>query len=327
MLLSLGLIAIGFVFLVWGADRFIAGASALARNLGVSPLIIGLTVVGFGTSAPEMVVSGVAALRGNPGLAVGNAIGSNIANMALILGIAATIYPLQVQSDTLRREYPILLVVILMALALMLDGALGRVDGTVLLIGLLAMTTWMALIGMQRSGPDPMAAEFASEIPVNMSASVATGWLTLGMIVLPASSHILVLGAVDVAERLGVSDVVIGLTVVALGTSLPELAAAIASVLKREYELVIGNIIGSNMFNLMGVLGIAASISPMRIEAIVLYRDYSVMLLLSVLLFLMSYGFRGPGRISRISGIVLLCFYLAYQVLVFYTEYGKTTGS
>lgn len=321
MLLSLGLIAIGFVFLVWGADRFVAGASATARNLGVSPLIIGLTVIGFGTSAPEMVVSGVAALRGNSGLAVGNAIGSNIANIALILGVAACIYPLQVHSNTLRREYPILLVVSIFALVLMVDGSLGRVDGALLLFGLLVMTTWMAAIGMQRGdGPDPIAAEFATEIPSDMSTPVALGWLSLGMIVLPASSHILVLGAIDIAERLGVSDLVIGLTVVAIGTSLPELAAAIASVLKREHELVIGNIIGSNMFNLMGVLGIAASIAPPEIAPVVFYRDYSVMLFLSLLLFLMAYGFRGPGRISRRSGIILTLSFVAYQCMVFYTE-------
>lgn len=320
MLLSLGLIALGFVFLVWGADRFVAGASATARNLGVSPLIIGLTVIGFGTSAPEMVVSGVAALRGNPGLAVGNAVGSNIANIALILGVAACIYPLQVHSNTLRREYPILLVVSVLALVLMLDQNLGRLDGALLLVGLLVMTTWMAAIGMQRGGPDPIAAEFATEIPSDMSTPVALGWLALGMVVLPASSHILVLGATDIARLMGVSDVVIGLTVVAIGTSLPELAAAIASVLKREHELVIGNIIGSNMFNLLGVLGIAASIAPTPVDKILLYRDYTIMLGLSLLLFLMAYGFRGPGRISRRSGIILCIAFVAYQAMVFYTE-------
>ncbi|MDJ0654793.1 MAG: calcium/sodium antiporter [Xanthomonadales bacterium] len=324
MLLSLGLIAIGFVFLVWGADRFIAGAAATARNLGVSPLIIGLTVIGFGTSAPEMVVSGVAALRGNPGLAVGNAIGSNIANIALILGVTACIYPLQVHSNTLKREYPILLVVTLTALFLMVDGALGRFDGGFLLFGLLAMTTWMALIGMQRGGPDPIAAEFASEIPSDMSTPVAMGWLGLGMIVLPASSHILVLGAVDVANRMGVSDAVIGLTIVAIGTSLPELAAGIASVLKREHELVIGNIIGSNMFNLMGVLGIAATIRPTDVPDELIYRDYFIMLFLSMMMFLMAYGFRGPGRISRRSGIILVTMFVAYQSLVFYTEVSRS---
>ena len=207
-----------------------------------------------------------------------------------------------------------------MALILMLDQNISRVDGAILLVGLLVMTTWMAAIGMQRGGPDPIAAEFATEIPSDMSTPVALGWLALGMIVLPASSHILVLGATDIAQLMGVSDVVIGLTVVAIGTSLPELAAAIASVLKREHELVIGNIIGSNMFNLLGVLGIAASIVPTPVDKILLYRDYTIMLGLSLLLFLMAYGFKGPGRISRRSGIILLTAFVAYQAMVFYTE-------
>lgn len=323
MLLSLVLVVIGFAFLVWGADRFIAGAAATARNLGVSPLIIGLTVVGFGTSAPEMVVSAVAAMRGNPGLAVGNAIGSNIANMALILGVAALIYPLQVHSNTLRREYPVLLTVTVASLLLMLDGELTFLDGVLLLLGLLAMTTWMTFLGMRRSGPDPLAAEFASEIPSDMSTPVAIGWLSLGMIILPASSHILVVGATSIAEFLGVSDLVIGLTIVAIGTSLPELAAAVASVLKREHELVIGNVVGSNMFNLLGVLGIAATIAETSVEPIVLLRDYSTMLALTILLFLISYGFRGPGKISRLSGGFLLTVFVAYEVMVFYTEYAR----
>lgn len=323
MLLSLLFVITGFVFLVWGADRFIAGASATARNLGVSPLIIGLTVVGFGTSAPEMVVSGVAALRGNPGLAVGNAIGSNIANIALIIGVAAVIYPLQVHSNTLRREYPVLLTVTVATLLLMLDGGLSRLDGMLLIGGLLAMTTWMTVIGMRREDPDPMAAEYASEIPTDMRTPVAVGWLVLGMIILPASSHILVIGATNIAQYLGVSDLVIGLTVVAIGTSLPELAAAIASVMKREHELVIGNVVGSNMFNLLGVLGIASILAPVSVERIVLLRDYTTMFLLTVALFLISYGFRGPGRISRRSGVALLSLYVAYELLVFYTEYPR----
>ena len=322
MLLSIVFVLIGFAFLVWGADRFVAGASATARNLGVSPLIVGLTVVGFGTSAPEMVVSAVAALRGNPGLAVGNAIGSNIANIALILGVAALIYPLKVNSSTLKREFPVLLVVTVACLLLMLDLKLGELEGALLIFGLLAMTTSMTLIGMRRDGPDPMAAEYASEIPTNMKTSVALGWLALGMVILPASSHILVVGATNIARMLGVSDLVIGLTIVAIGTSLPELAAAIASVLKREHELVIGNVIGSNMFNLLGVLGIASLINPTTIEPVVLYRDYAVMLSLTVALFFVSYGFRGKsGGISRWAGAWLLSAFLGYEVLVFYTEY------
>lgn len=317
-------VVIGFVFLVWGADRFIAGASATARNLGVSPLIIGLTVVGFGTSAPEMVISGIASLRGNPGLAIGNAIGSNIANVALILGVAALVYPLQVQSTTLKREYPILMVVTLATLALLWDMELSRTDGVLLLIGLMAMTTWMALLGMGKSGPDPMAAEFASEIPTDMKTQTALGWLLFGMIMLPLSSHVLVAGAVEIAHLMGVSDVVVGLSVVAIGTSLPELAAAIASVLKREHELAIGNVIGSNMFNLLGVMGIVGAIQTTPLPDLLLVRDYSVMLGLCVLLFILSYGFRGPGRISRLSGLVLLACFVGYQALVFYTELGTS---
>lgn len=322
MLIPSAYVVIGFVFLVWGADRFIAGASATARNLGVSPLIIGLTVVGFGTSAPEMVISGIASLRGNPGLAIGNAIGSNIANVALILGVAALVYPLQVQSTTLKREYPILMVVTLATLALLWDMELSRTDGVLLLVGLMAMTTWMALLGMGKSGPDPMAAEFASEIPTDMKTKTALGWLAFGMIMLPLSSHVLVAGAVEIAQLVGVSDVVVGLSVVAIGTSLPELAAAIASVLKREHELAIGNVIGSNMFNLLGVMGIVGAIQTTPVPDLLLVRDYSVMLGLCVLLFILSYGFRGPGKISRVSGLVLLACFLCYQALVFYTELG-----
>lgn len=322
MLTALAYILIGFVALVWGADRFIAGASATARNLGVSPLIIGLTVIGFGTSAPEMVVSGVAALQGNPGIAIGNALGSNIANIALILGVAGCMYPLQVDSQTLRREYPILMIVTVGVALFMLDRQLSTSDGVILLLGLLAMSSWMAFIGMRRAGPDPMAAEFASEIPSDMSTGVALSWVLFGMIVLPVSSQILVTGAKTIAEIIGVSDLVIGLTVLAIGTSLPELAASIASVLKREHELVIGNIIGSNMFNLLGVLGIAAVIKPTTVPTAALTRDYPVVLGLTMLLVVMSYGFRGrPGRISRRDGVILLLTYLAYQALVFYTEY------
>lgn len=321
MLTPLIFIIAGFALLIWGADRFIAGASATARNLGVSPLIVGLTVVGFGTSAPEMVVSGVAALRGNPGLAVGNAIGSNIANIALIIGTAAMIQPLRVHSNTLRREYPVLLLVTVACLGFMLDGELTRTDGIILILALLGMTTWMAVIGMRGASVDPMVAEYASEIPDDMSTPVALGWLLLGMIILPASSHLLVTGATEIARIVGVSDLVIGLTIVAIGTSLPELAAAIASVIKREHELVIGNIIGSNMFNLLGVLGIASVISEVSIDPIVLYRDYSVMTALTIMLFIFSYGFRGPGRIGRWAGGGLLVCFVAYELLVFYTEY------
>lgn len=320
LLLSLTYIILGFVFLVWGADRLIEGASAMARNLGVSPLIVGLTVVGFGTSAPELVVSGVASLRGSPGLAVGNAIGSNIANIGLILGITALVRPLQVESSTLKREYPLFMVVTLASLAFLWDAKLMRFEGTILLGGLLMTTAWMVYIGMKRGDKDPLAQEFAAEIPTGVSNGRAMWWVALGMVVLPASSHVLVIGAIDVAQHFGVTDTVIGLTIVALGTSLPELAAGISSVLKNEDDIAIGNIIGSNMFNLLGVLGIVGLIHPTVLPVATVERDFMVMLALSVLLYMMAYGFRGPGRIGRLSALLLLTVFCGYMVWLFDSE-------
>lgn len=322
MLLSLGLVVLGLVFLVWGADRFVAGASATARNLGVSPLIIGLTVIGFGTSAPEMVVSAVASFKGNPGLAVGNAIGSNIANIALIIGISAIIVPLKIQSGVLKREYPILIIVTLFTIILMIDLFLSRSNGILLLLALFVMTTSMAFIGMNEGETDIMEDEYASEIPSDMSTRVALSWTLLGMVILPISSHVLVLGATDIATRLGVSDVVIGLTIVAIGTSLPELAASIAAVMKKEHDLVVGNIIGSNMFNLLGVLGIASIISPVAIQDSLLYRDTLLMATLTIVLLLMSFGRNGPGYIRRWEGVLLLATFLAYQGYLMVNETG-----
>ena len=250
----------GFLLLVWAADRLVAGASATARNLGVSPLIIGLVIVGFGTSAPELVVSAVATVRGNAGLAVGNAIGSNIANMGLILGFTAMIYPLHLESSTLKREYPMLLLIMLVSLYMALDLELTRLDGCDVADrsvqpGCLAGAFWHAA-----TASDPFAQELEAEIPTDIPTRVAVFWLIISLVALPASSHFLVEGAVGIAQQLGVTDVVIGLTVVAFGTSLPELATAITSAFRREDDLAIGNIIGSNMFNLLGVLGIAAAI-------------------------------------------------------------------
>ena len=306
----------GFVLLVWGADRLIAGASASARNFGVSPLIIGLTVVGFGTSAPELVVSAVAAMQGNPGLAMGNALGSNIANIGLILGVTAIIYPLQVESTTLRREYPILLAIMFLTLALVVDLNLTRGEGIVLLVALLIFIAGMVWLGLRETDDDPLASNFEAEIPTDMSTARAMFWLLVGLIVLPFSSQILVTGAVTIAEAMGVTDVVIGLTVVAIGTSLPELAAAISSALKREDELAVGNVIGSNMFNLLGVLGIASVIKPFAFEAELLYRDMMAMFVFTLLIFAMAYGWHGPGRVRRSAGVLLLTLFVTFQVAV-----------
>jgi len=319
MLISITQIIGGFILLVWGADRLVAGASAMARNLGVSPLIIGLTIIAFGTSAPELVVSAVAASRGNAGLAVGNAIGSNIANIGLILGITAVVYQLKVESETLKREYPLLMLIMIGSFILAADLNYSRTEGWLLLTGLAALVVWMVRYGLRRGPEDPLAEEFAAEIPSDMPTRTAVMWLTIGLIILPLSSRFLVEGAVTIARAMEVSEVVIGLTIVAFGTSLPELAAALTSALREEDDLAIGNVIGSNMFNILGVLGIAATIQPVAVDEIMLKQDFPVMFLLTVLLFFMAYGIHGPGRISRKSGLLLLTIYFTYQALIWVT--------
>lgn len=306
----------GFLLLVWGADRLVAGASATARNLGVSPLIIGLTVIGFGTSAPELVVSAIATLKGNSGLAVGNAIGSNIANIGLVLGVTALIYPLRLESTALKREYPVLLLIMLVCFLMALDGTYSQLEGWTLIVGLLFVVAWIVRIGLHRPLSDPLAEEFDAEIPKDVPAKTALFWLSVGLIVLPVSSVFLVDGAITIARFLGVTDTVIGLTIVALGTSLPELATAITAALHREDDLAIGNIIGSNIFNLLGVLGIAAIIQPVDILPIILARDFPAMFLITGALYLMASDFRGPGRIGRRSGSMLLAMFIGYFIMV-----------
>lgn len=318
LLISLLAIIAGFALLVWGADRFVHGAAATARNLGVSTLVIGLTIVGFGTSAPEMLVSAMAALSNNPDLAVGNAIGSNITNVGLVIGITALICPLVVNSNTLRREFPLLFMVMLLALGLLLDHRLSRSDGVILLSGLAILIYWMVRLGMSGKRPEPMTKEFEREIP-QVSLRLALLWTFIGLVVLLISSRILVYGAVNIAHMLGVSDLVIGLTIVAVGTSLPELAASIMSALKNEPDIALGNVIGSNMFNLLGVLGIPGVISPISIGPEVLTRDYSFMIGLTLAMFFFAYGFKKPGQINRLEGGILLGIYAAYMVVLYFS--------
>ena len=321
MLLNSAAILAGFVLLIWSADRFVIGASGIALNFGVSPLIIGLTIVGFGTSAPEMIVSGVAAYDGTPNLAVGNAIGSNITNIALVLGITALVSPLLVDSKILKREYPVMFFIMMLVWALLWDGELSRIDGYILIFGMFALMIFITMIGIrgkkQTHASDPLEEEFAEEIPQGMSTSMAFLWLFIGLAVLLISSRLLVWGAVNVAHAFQVSELVIGLTIVAIGTSLPELAASIASALKNEHEMAIGNIIGSNMFNLLGVLGIPGIMTGAILEPSVLNRDYPVMIALSVLLFVFAYGFKGKGRLNRLEGGILLMCYIGYMVVIY----------
>jgi cation:H+ antiporter len=320
MPLSIAAVVVGLLVLAWSADRFVHGAAAIAGHLGVSPLLIGLTVVGFGTSAPEILISVIAAVQGKPALAVGNALGSNIANIALIIGLTALVMPLTVRSQTLRREFPVLLGASMLVLFLCLDGHLGRIDGAVLLTGLSAMVFWIVHLGLQGREDDPLAAEFEQEMAAGPALRPGIAWTVVGLVSLVASSRLLVWGAVDIAHTLGVSDLVVGLTIVAIGTSLPELAASIASARKGEDDIAVGNIIGSNMFNLLAVMGIPAALAPAALEPAVLTRDLPVMLGLTVALLVMAYGFGGVGRINRFEGAILLVCFLAYQLLLYSSQ-------
>jgi cation:H+ antiporter len=310
MLYSILAVLAGFGLLIWGADRFVIGAAALARNLGVSTLLIGLTIVGFGTSAPEMLVSGTAALSGNPGLAVGNALGSNIANIGLILGITALVAPLTLHSQSLRREYPLLVVATLLSSSLLLDGKIDRVDGLVLLAGLALAIFAVVRIGLARAPADPLQDEFAAEIPAHMPTVKAVGWLALGLLILLAGSKLLVWGAVNIASALGVSDLVIGLTIVAIGTSLPELAASVMSVLKKEDDIAIGNVIGSNLYNLLGVLCLPGLLSPTQVNGELVNRDLPVMIALTLALPVLA--LLCNNRLGRKAGLLLTLSFAAY---------------
>lgn len=295
------------------------GASAIADNLGVSPIIIGLTVVAFGTSAPEIFVAAVASWEDSPGMAIGNSLGSNIANIGLILGITAIVTPLAVRSETLKREFPILFAVMLLVLILILDEKLGFMDGIMLVIALSVMLYWVVNIGLRSRRTDPIGPEYEAEMPARMPMSRALLWFVVGLIGLMFSSRLLVWGAVDIAQALGVSDLLIGLTIVAIGTSLPELAASVISALKNEHDIAIGNVLGSNMYNLLAVLAMPALLSPSEIPGQVLTRDYPVMIGLTIALFGMAYGFRGPGRLNRLEGFGLLATFMAYQSIIIYS--------
>jgi len=318
MLLDATAVLAGFILLVWGADRFVAGAAGTARILGVSPLIVGLTIVGFGTSAPEMLVSAMAALAGNPDLGVGNAIGSNITNIALILGTTAVIAPLTVRSETLRRELPLLMAIMLVSVGLLADRELDRLDGIILLIALVAFLVWLVHLARSSKKDDPIVQEFIAEIPAAMSLSRALLWLVIGLAVLLVSSRLLVWGAVNIAEAFGISDLVIGLTVVAIGTSLPELAASVVAARRGEHDIAVGNVLGSNIFNLLAVMGLPGVILPGPIPAAVLTRDFPIMIGLTLAFFFLAHGIGKPGHFSRRSGVLLLASFLAYQLILYF---------
>ena len=317
MLLPAFAIAIGFGLLAWGADRFVAGAAATARNAGVSPLFVGLTVVALGTAAPEMLVSAVAAFDGNPGLAVGNALGSNITNLALVLGAAALVAPLTLRSLTLRREFPVLLFIMAAAWWLLRDGALSRTAGVVLVAGVVPLFAWMVWAGRNTDAAhDALAAALADDAPT-LAPARALLWLAAGLAALLAGSRAVVWGGVSVAGAWGVSDTVVGLSVVAVGTSLPELAASVAAARRNEHDIAVGNVLGSNMFYLLVVLGLPGLIAPGPVEPAVLGRDFPVMVGLALAVAVLAFVRRGRARLGRPAGLLLVAAFVCYQWLLY----------
>ncbi|WP_462322476.1 calcium/sodium antiporter [Halochromatium sp.] len=314
MLLALVAIVGGLGVLVWSAERFVDGAAGTATHFGMPPLVIGMVIVGFGTSAPEMVVSAFAALDGSPNLALGNALGSNIANVGLILGLTALIAPISVHSTIIRRELPLLLLIGAVVGLLLWGGSLTWLEAALLLGGFLGLIGW-TLVSALRARGDSLEDEMSQELAEHpMPLRRALLWLFAGLMLLIASSRVLVWGAVTIAQTLGVSDLVIGLTIVAIGTSLPELAASLIAARKGEHDIAIGNIVGSNMFNLLAVIGIAGVITPISIiPAEVMTRDWPMMMAGTVALFVMGYGLRGQGRINRLEGGILLLTFIAYS--------------
>lgn len=315
MLMPLLAVLVGLVLLIWSAEKFIDGAAATSRWLGLSPLLIGMLVIGFGTSAPEMMVSVLAAIQGSPGLAVGNAYGSNIVNIGLVLGVVALLSPLAVDSGVVRREMPVLLAVTLLTGWMLLDGWISRWEAVFLLAALVLLIT-ISIIYSRSSQDDAFVEEVSATLEnQSMSRGKALMWTLVGLTLLIISSRLLVWGAVDIAVAFGVSELIIGLTVVAIGTSLPELASSISALRRKEHEMVLGNVVGSNLFNTLGVVGLAGVIVPIETGSEVLTRDWLVMLVMTVLMMVFAFSWRGrTRRINRWEGGFLLLMFVAYTL-------------
>lgn len=325
-------LALGLYVLIWSADKFVDGSSAVATRLGMSKLLVGMIIVGFGTSAPEMLVSALSSYSGNPGIAIGNAFGSNIANIALILGITVIIRPIFIEKAVITREIPILLFATLIAYYFLWDRTLSRFEAVLMLL-LFALIMYFSISASIREEKRQKPCEELRHLqeekeilePEVMPMKNAVFCLLLGLILLIASSRALVWGAVGIATYIGISDMIIGLTIVAVGTSLPELASAIAATRKNEHALVIGNILGSNFFNCLAVVGIAGVINPLPVEYGVLVRDMPLNILLTLSLFLFSIrvGSQIQGIISRLEGMVMLGIYIIYTTQLVTIVLGK----
>ena len=306
----------GLGLLIWGAERMVIGAAVTAYNRLGSPMLVGLTVVGFATSAPEILVSAAAALHGSPNLAVGNALGSNIANIGLVAGMAATIQPLQVRSQTLSRELPVMLAVSVIPVLLFPDQMLGRIDGIFLLLVFVGFLYWIVKLGIKTHGHDPIESEYSEDIPSGISPRKAWMWIAIGLAVLVIGSEFLVSGAKNFAQALGISELVVGVTFLAVGTSLPERAGSGGSIRKGHHGLVLGNIIGSNAFNTLAVLGVASVIHPAKLDLDTVRLHLPVMLAFTVAFFFMAYNYDGSMRLNRFSGAALLIGFVVYHSYV-----------
>ena len=322
MVIQIIILLIALVVLVWSADKFVLGASSLARNIGISPMIIGLTIVAMGSSAPEMMVAASASLQGNPDTAIGNAIGSNITNIALVLGLTVLIKPIVVSSSIIKQELPFILLLSLLTYWMLSDNIFTFGEGLTLMIGFFAFIATLlikALKQRKNNGiDDPMIIEAEQELPAAISSGRSVIWLIIGMILLVLSAHYLVQSAVFIAKTFGISDLVIGLTVIAIGTSLPELAASIASVMKKEDDLALGNIVGSNIFNILAVLPFAGLIAPGPVNPEAITRDIPIMIAITFLLYILCFSRKlGYFRMTRAKGGLLLFTFFGYQTLLF----------
>ena len=316
MLVILAGLIIGLAILVWSADRFVDGSIVLSHHFRIPPIVIGIVIIGFGTSAPELFISGMAAVDGNGGLALGNALGSNIANTLLILGVTAIITPLVVIKRTVSFDFPVLLLATIVLWLVLKDGQLDHTDGILLLVVLIIALAALSYVAMRT------ASLSALEIPAYTQAK-AIAWTLFSLFCLLVGSKILVISAVDMAEYFNIPDLVIGLSIIAIGTSLPELAASVNAARKGHSELAIGNVVGSNLFNSMAVVGIPAILQTYPVADEVLYRDYPAVLLSTLVLFLMSlFALRSRG-IYRVGGVILLLGFIAFQTLL----YIETSGT
>jgi cation:H+ antiporter len=316
MVLALIELVGGLLLLGWSADRFVLGSASTARHLGLPALLIGMVIIGFGTSAPELVVSAFASSEGHPEIALGNAYGSNIANIGLVLGIAALVSPIFVHRGAVKVEIPMLFGVLALAAWQYRDHELSRPEAAILLVAFAAFIGWSFWHSTRTKG-EHLAIDAEQELAeAGLSRSASVIWMLVGLVLLVASSYYLVEGAKEVAHRLGLSDLVIGLTVIAIGTSLPELASAVAAARRSEHDLIIGNIVGSCLFNALGVVGLAGVIHPVRVDPEILTRDLPALGILTIALALIAYRFRRDRHINRFQGLLLLVGFVTYTVWV-----------